>query len=426
MKFIFAENLDMVDPNYDFIKDRSSPSREPYWDDLYPHEILGHAPYDGLLVSKAIVGGHTGRGKYSESQSLRFKLEGARKFLRFEEKQFPNSVVWGDCGAFSYVNEEFPPYTVDEIIEFYADGQFTHGCSLDHISFEFQDTEFDFQFEISEARRRQDITLGNAEEFIKKATNDIGSHFTPVGVVHGWSPKTMTDAALKLVKMGYKYLALGGMVPLRSKQIKSALTSIRSEIPKDIQIHILGFAKSDVVHEYLDLDLNSFDTTSPLIKAFKDIGKNYFSWSGNKFDYYSAIRVPQVLDSRHLKKLVQSGGIELEKAIQVEKQALKELRDFDNESNNFQNVIESLREYWGLIYFNQSISNPHGANKDVEKLTELSSITLKEKPWKKCQCPICKAIGIEVVLFRGNNRNRRRGMHNLYVYGNHIKKIRVN
>ena len=85
MKFIFAENMDLVDPNYDFIKDRSSPAREPYWDDVYPHEILGFAPYDGLLVSKAIVGGHNTIGIYNESQSLRFKLEGDRKFLMFEE-----------------------------------------------------------------------------------------------------------------------------------------------------------------------------------------------------------------------------------------------------------------------------------------------------------------------------------------------------
>ena len=116
MKFIFAENLDLVDPNYDFIKDRSSPAREPYWDDVYTHEILGFAPYDGLLVSKAIVGGHNVKGKYNESQSLRFKLEGARKFLRFEESQFPNSVIWGDCGAFTYANEEIPPCSADHFI----------------------------------------------------------------------------------------------------------------------------------------------------------------------------------------------------------------------------------------------------------------------------------------------------------------------
>ena len=28
MKFVFAENMDLVDPDYDFVKDRSAPERE--------------------------------------------------------------------------------------------------------------------------------------------------------------------------------------------------------------------------------------------------------------------------------------------------------------------------------------------------------------------------------------------------------------
>ena len=192
--------MDLVDPSYDFIKDRSSPDRERYWDENYPHELLGYAPYDGLLVSKAIVGGHIRSGKYTESQAMRFKRIGARSFLRFEEKDYPNTVIWGDCGAFTYVNEEVPPYSVDDILEFYGDGQFSHGCSVDHIIFEFSDTEFDFKFEDKEVLRRQEICLSNASEFISKANKVIGNYFTPVGVVHGWSPKSMADAACEMVR----------------------------------------------------------------------------------------------------------------------------------------------------------------------------------------------------------------------------------
>lgn len=35
MKFIFADSLDFVDPNYDFVSDRNGPGRKPYWDDAY-------------------------------------------------------------------------------------------------------------------------------------------------------------------------------------------------------------------------------------------------------------------------------------------------------------------------------------------------------------------------------------------------------
>ncbi|MBB6647868.1 queuine tRNA-ribosyltransferase tRNA-guanine transglycosylase [Halobellus sp. MBLA0160] len=37
---------------------------------------------------------------------------------------------------------------------------------------------------------------------------------------------------------------------------------------------------------------------------------------------------------------------------------------------------------------------------------------LAAEPWTECSCPICAEHGIEVAIFRGNNRNRRRGFHN--------------
>lgn len=38
--------------------------------------------------------------------------------------------------------------------------------------------------------------------------------------------------------------------------------------------------------------------------------------------------------------------------------------------------------------------------------------TLAVRPWDRCSCPICIEHGIEVAIFRGNDRNRRRGFHN--------------
>ena len=415
--------MDFVDPNYDFIKDKSSPEREPYWDDQYPHELLGYAPYNGMLVSKAIVGGHIRSGHYSESQAMRFKRIGARSFLRFEEKDYPNTVLWGDCGAFSYAKEEVPPYSVEDILEFYGEGQFTHGCSVDHIIFDFYDTEFDFTFENKEVLRRQEICLTNASEFILKAKKIVGNHFTPVGVVHGWSPKSMADAASKMVKMGYKYLALGGMVPLKSSQIMSALIAVRSSIPKDVELHILGFAKSDDLNQFVGKGINSIDTTSPLLRAFKDKTNNYYTKSDDKYVYYAAIRVPQALGNNELKKLVNSGSLDLEKAVVLERQTLKEIRSYASNGGDYKNALNSLRDYWELILSDKAKKNQSEANKLLEKQSSNALRTLQDRPWEKCECKICKKIGVDVVIFRGNNRNRRRGFHNLHIYYQHIKEV---
>ena len=44
--------------------------------------------------------------------------------------------------------------------------------------------------------------------------------------------------------------------------------------------------------------------------------------------------------------------------------------------------------------------------------------TLKDRPWRSCNCPFCKKLGIHILIFRGANRNKRRGAHNtLMLYG---------
>src|SRR5215475_12436494 len=155
MKFIYADSLDYVDPNYDFLTDRSPATREQYWDDLYPHEILGYSPYDGLLVSHAIVTD----GKYSLAQAMRFRLVGAREFMRYPEEKFPDTWMVGDSGAFSYHKLAEPPVSVDDMVDFYGEAGFTHGCSVDHVIFEFNDKVRGFDGGTPDLRRRLEITL---------------------------------------------------------------------------------------------------------------------------------------------------------------------------------------------------------------------------------------------------------------------------
>src|ERR1044072_5563421 len=137
MKFIYPDSRDMIEPDYDFATDSHSVGRQQYWDDQYPHAYLHKPPYDGILVSRATVGDHRFPGRYNAGQAMRFRRIGARKFLRFEGPNCIDKPLYGDCGAFSYVNEHVPPYTAEEMLDFYLDAGFTHGCSVDHVIFDF-------------------------------------------------------------------------------------------------------------------------------------------------------------------------------------------------------------------------------------------------------------------------------------------------
>ena len=73
----------------------------------------------------------------------------------------------GDCGAFTYVREKVPPYSVDEVLQFYTACDFDLGISVDHVILDFQ-PRFDAlptEDVPADLRERQRITLELAAEF---------------------------------------------------------------------------------------------------------------------------------------------------------------------------------------------------------------------------------------------------------------------
>jgi len=415
MKFIFADSLDHVDPCYDFLRDRYAEGRVPYWNDAYPHEIMGYAPYDGMLVSRGIVGGAAVGGKYTEAQAMRFRRVGAREFLRLDKPPFDRLPIFGDCGAFTYHKDERPPYTPEDTAEFYDDGRFTHGCSVDHIIFDFDESHVGFEGGTADARRRFDITLENAAEFLT-ATSHMSNRFVPLGVIQGWSPGSMAEAARRLVAMGYTYLALGGTVPLKAPQIKACLRAIRDVIPQNVRLHILGFAKADEIETFQSFNITSFDTTSPLIRAFKDAKANYYlPTPSGALAYYTAIRVPQALENPKLQRLAKQGALNQEQLVRMETAALNALRSYDRGDFGLEETLEAVITYAAPALMGAPIGDLPGV-KAIEELRNRYRRTLTDRPWTICGCPICKSLSIEVVIFRASNRNKRRGIHNLGVY----------
>jgi hypothetical protein len=413
MKFIFADSLDFVDPGYDFLNDRNAAGRKPYWDDAYPHEILGYAPYHGMLVSRGIVGDGPIKGKYTDAQAMRFRRVGAREFLRLNTPDFAHLALFGDCGAFTYVKETLPPYTPGDTAEFYHDGGFTHGCSVDHIIFDFDETVRGMEGGSQEAHRRFDLTLENADRFRSEAAQSGG--FTPLGVIQGWSPSSMAEAARRLVAMGYDYLAVGGMVPLKADQIKACLAAIRDVVPASTRLHILGFAKANDIHAFAPFHITSIDTTSPLLRAFKDDKQNYWLTESGGMVYYTAIRVPQAIENPKLQTYVRQGAFKAEALSAMETEALAALRAYEHDDLDLEGVLETVLTYNAVLATGRPYEEARQAPV-IEKLRARYRTTLADKPWRRCDCRICRDVGIEVAIFRASNRNKRRGIHNLSVF----------
>jgi hypothetical protein len=406
MKFFFPDSQDLVDPSFDFQTEKRSETRIRQRDDLYPHEVFSVPPYDGMLVSKAIVDGTGGEGsRYTLAQRHRLLREGVRTFFRLGERPIE---TMGDCGAFSCVREKRPPFTAQEVLDFYVQCGFEYGLSVDHIILAFQ-PELDqslpgIDMVPEEWRERQRITLELAEEFLRLHKAER-CRFVPVGIAQGRSPRSYATAVSELQKLGYRYIALGGMVPLKTPEILACLKSVQALRRPKTQLHLLGVTRIERIPEFRHLGVVSFDSTSPLRQAFKDDKDNYYTMDRT----YCAIRVPQVEANPKMRGRIGAGEVSQADARKLEQGCLEALERFDRGKGSVPKVLKLLRDYEKM----------HDGRTDRSKVYEE---ILRHKPWKECACEICRKIGIHVMLFRGAERNRRRGFHNLFVFSRRLRR----
>jgi len=403
MKYFIPEWDDRVDPNYDFIKDESTQDRNPYENDVYAHEIYNKPPYDGILVSKVVI-------EANKNKLEKIKQMGIHKFLRLPK----NIVVMGDCGAFGYVNEPTPPYTTDEILKYYHNLGFDYGVSIDHLIVKSIRQPKDMggwtnhELMDDEIQKRYEMTLKNAEEFFQKHQSN-GYSYIPIGAVQGWDPESYNKAVQELQDMNYEYIGIGGLTRSNTQIVLSVLRAIAPVIKKSTKLHLFGVARLDYLLEFKKLGVHSFDTASFLRQSWLGASKNYYGIDGK---YYSAIRIP-FAEGNKLKKILKNQNISQDTVKKMEQDCLESLRDYDQGKKDINEFISKVIKYDKLL----------GGGREHK---EFYQKTLKEKPWKKCPCKICKEVGLEVIIFRGNNRNRRRGFHNTWVFYQKFKELLKN
>lgn len=402
MKFFFPDSQDQVDPSFDFETETRDEFRIRQRDDRYAHEVFASPPFNGILVSKAIVmGSGESSGKYSLAQRHRLLRLGVEEFFRLPAgEQRPETM--GDCGAFSYVKEEYPPFSVESVVEFYDQCGFDYGISVDHaiLAFQSEDYHTDPLLDAvpAEYLKRQEITLELARDFLALSRRE-GCSFTPVGVAQGWSPSSYASGVDQLQSMGYEYIALGGMVPLKTREILACLERVQQVRRPATRFHLLGVTRCEQIGRFRDFGVVSFDSTSPFLQSFKDDRDNYHAPERT----YTAIRVPQVEGNPKLLRRIRSGEIRQDVALRLEGACLRALRDFDRGQATVAEVLEPLAEYERLYDGKRDRSATYRK-------------VLEDRPWKRCPCDICRTAGIHVIIFRGSERNKRRGFHNLWVF----------
>ena len=330
----------------------------------------------------------------TELKSLR--PEPLRQYYGLTEQQY----LFGDCGAFSYVNEEAPAISVEQAVALYELYNFDLGASVDHIPFKT----------LSEPVRQERVVLtrDNAAAFIA-TWQTRGRLFTPVGTLQGTNPKQYADNVETYYDMGYRHLAIGGLVPLRDEEILAIVRAVSDEANR-LQhrpwIHLFGIFRPHLQAEFRNLRIDNFDSASYFRKAWLRSSQNYLDVGGK---WYSAIRVPMVNDSRTAKRL-QSSGADIERYRELELTALQILRKYDRGDVGVEEALDAVLA---------CDSQLEGAS-EIQSMRDRYRRTLQDKPWLNCRCSFCTDLGIQILIFRGANRNKRRGAHNTLGLYSHL------
>ncbi len=376
---------DLVDPDFDFDTDTHSGGSGDWSNQTYAHQLYPEPNYDGILISKVIA-------EQSKKKKERINQMGVHRYLRVP-RDFP---IMGDCGAFSYIQDEVPPYKTEEILDYYTRLDFDYGVSIDHFAIG----------EGAERQRRYELTIANAEAFISEHKAK-GLKWTPIGALQGWDEKSFADAARQYVAMGYDYIAVGSMVRRKTQEILSIVSAVRAVIPNHTRLHLFGVARLNAINQLANAGVTSADSASALRRAWLGTGNNYLGANGEQ---YAAIRIPEGGKSFRAKRMVSEGRATLEEVLRLERASIDAMHAYDRGQMSIGEVLDILHEY------DQLITPDRPDNRRV--LRE----ALEAKPWKACGCAICKKDGIDVMIFRGNNRNRRRGFHNTYRFYNLMQR----
>ncbi len=204
----------------------------------------------------------------------------------------------------------------------------------------------------------------------------------------------------RLQEIGYRRIALGGMVPLKILQIVACLEAVHKVRLPDTSLHLLGISRAEHYATFRALGVRSLDSTSPFRQAFKDDKDNYYMPGDN----HIALRIPPSEGNDSLRGRIRAGQLDQSVVRKAEERALSAVRSYDQGAGTLTAALKALREYERIFDL-----------KECDRTEEYRAV-LEVRPWQKCPCAVCRSWGVEVAIFRGTERNKRRGFHNLWVF----------
>jgi hypothetical protein len=185
--------------------------------------------------------------------------------------------------------------------------------------------------------------------------------------------------------------------------VREALQRRTRACQKNVWLHLFGILRPKLQPILRQLGVSSFDSASYFRKAWLRSDQNYLAPDGSH--WYGTIRVP-ISTSKAMQQAAFDAGLSTDKLTQMESSCLDAIEACSEDATARRSVTRAINQYGPLLE----------RKGEENHFAEKHALLLSERPWEECSCPFCRKAGIQVVVFRGASRNKRRGLHNTWVF----------
>lgn len=435
-----------IQPEFDFVKDEVKKKRTR--SELAKRKKCGYNFFDypladGLLVSRTMLEKYAAKIKKINNRYkiVQYHTPGGftdvRSYLKIQDM---NLLTFADPGTWSFAHAtKLPEYLEDqeELINYYNDLNFDLAGSVDWPIIDKVVRIIDgkkcmLDLPLKEKEFRRDLTIRMAEEFIKFCNRRADLKFIPFGTIQGYSTETYVDSIRRILKLGYKYIAIGGLPTYSEKAVLELLPLLWDEIKKSDTrpgMHLYGrYPSPSAVPLFEKYGVTSFDNNSSFIAVQRDSRCSYWDpefataseIEGPSFRSGN-IKIPAATSPtiRKAKKILTD--IEYNKLVELCTDTFDAFLLFVKNQDKY-SKIKFIKKYKRLTRKLNGVRAVPYSDIKLKLLVQYCNDGLRYGGWKRCRCNSCKLLGPHILLVRGIDRNHHTFLHNTYIQFTRFQK----
>ena len=410
MDFFFPDSQDQIDPSFDFERESSSPDRVRQRDDRYAHEVISPAPYTGMLLSKALV---DGPGQQVHVRAAAPPLPPRRpRVLPTRRRDGPSP---RDAGRLRRLH--LRPRGGAAVL-----GRRGHRLlrgvrlRLRHLGRPRHPRLHPRRHRRRRAAARSAARVGRpagADARVRggvpaPSPRERSADFEPLGVAQGWSPTSYAHAVQVLQQIGYRLHRArrdgaaedGGDPGLPGGDRRTSASPRRD-------FHLLGVTRTELVNEFEPLRRHELRQHLAVPAGVQGRPRQLLrasSASTSRSGCRRSTATTGSSDASSPASSIRTRAARLEQACLRRARRLRPRR---------------MRRRGGTRRARRLRRLPRRAATDRASTERDARSDGRGSP---ARARSAQDVGIQVVIFRGTERNKRRGFHNLYVFNHRLHR----